>query len=304
LAQGDSLLAARWHDDETFRRECTAVVEALEGFYRKMGTDALHSFERRLARWVRNPGDDYIGFLGELSIADRLRRHNVPHHFVPETESPTPDFELTIISTPVYFEVKTLQEDPYKSFYNSVKKEIEQIPSGCWVTIDPLKVTAANRDALAARAVQEIRVALSNGDYGPILYRAESGSYHILFRPGLAPDSQSTRVTWFRFEWWESRMQNGVPYLEFKLAESLTESIEQFRIYRPTFFIWCNFDKSLMDFDVHVQRVLQQRGSREFSDVAGIVVDFMGWVLFENPLYPAYSELAGVGLFDAIRALK
>ena len=245
LAQSNSKLAVRWREDAAFRCDVKKMIEALENFYRQKDANALRTFKSKLYEWIKNPRDDYIGFVGELFIADRLRRQSILHHFIPKAESPIPDIELRIIDCTVYFEVKTLQEDRYALFCESVEKQVKEIPSGCRVILYPLYVGGGKEGALVARAVKALRVALFTGDYSPITYEGEEGEYHIEFEPGAISDNQLTEVIPWRPRWPGSRMPgHDIPFLEYKLKETLKQSIEQFAVYKPTFLVWCNFDLS------------------------------------------------------------
>ncbi len=311
LAQSASKLGERCRNDAAFASRVEQMIEALGNFYDHLGGDAPQVFESKVRKWVKTPGDDYMGFVGELFVAERLMNHSIQHRFIPETTAhPTPDIESMVGSRNIYFEIKTISEDTFSLFAAKVKKQIQQIehfPVDCGIRIISGKIDRGKEESLTASAIQAIRYALTTQDYSPFRYEGTEGTYIIEFLPGAVLDPRWPKVQFLRPPWVESRIDKGegIPFLEAKLKRDLRDNIKQFTVHRPTFFVWFNFDESLLDFGRHVSNVLSELGQTEFALVAGIIVDdpFAGWMLFENQS-PKYAELKSAGLFNTIRALQ
>jgi hypothetical protein len=118
-----SLIAYQETDPET-------QIENLRLFYTSIDTNAQEVFDERVIRW-RNDPKSYIGFLGEINFAERLRQWSVRHRFLAEGNTQSPDIELIVNNKPVYLEVKMIRENPNIDFLLSVNDEIQTFGSGC-----------------------------------------------------------------------------------------------------------------------------------------------------------------------------
>jgi hypothetical protein len=277
------------------------MVEDLREFYRQMSGNAIQTFEGRLREFTEEP-DAHLGFIDEADFANLLRARNIPHCFVPKATDPTPDIEAMILNNKIYFEIKAVQEDRYKSFIDDVLEQLGEVPSQYQMMVIPVYMGQVKTASLVAKVVQEIRNKLATGDYSPIQYDGKDASIHIRFECKPKPSVYS-----WRFTWPESRVVCGIPYLEYKLEKTLRKNIEQFKTYKPTFLVWYTWDQSLwdsatqFDFLASTSRILKQT---DFVDVAGIIIAAPSWFVSENQSFQYYQDLKCIGLFDAIRALK
>ena len=299
LTAGDSELARRCQEDPDFYRTTVKMVETLDKLYSQMHDDgeALQSFERRLRRWVRTSPDAYIGFWGELRVAYWLSQHKISHWFVDETQlSQTPDLELEVLGSKVYFEVKTLQEDSYEWFATRLLEEIRSFLPNRGIRVLNLRLIGCIEETLVAKAVQVIREDWLPRRYSPIKYKGEEGEFSIVLPMGRG----------MMFSWPESRIRkDGTPWLESQLETTLEDNIGQFTAAAPTFLVWVIFDKLLPDIKAHVCRVLERRGA-DFVELAGVIVHslFHQWDLTQNPSYHKCEVLKREELFEAIRAFR
>ena len=221
------------------------MVKGLKKFYCQLGDDAMQQFESKLRQFTQDP-DAHLGFIDEVNLASLLRSRKIPHNFIPETQHPTPDIEATISSKQIYFEVKAVQEDRYRSFIDEVLKQVGVIPSQRQLMVIPVYIGQLDRTALVAGVVQEIQNKLAASDFSPIQYENKDASIYIRFETGSDPSPYFWRATWP-----ESRVVCGVPFLKYKLEKILRKSIRQFRAYGPTFLVWYTWDQSLWDFEAH-----------------------------------------------------
>jgi hypothetical protein len=277
------------------------MVKDLIEFYRQIGGNAMQVFESKLKEFMQDP-DAHLGLVDEVTFADLLKSHRIPHRFVPETGYPTPDIGATILSRDIYFEIKAVQEDRYMSFIDEVLKQIGEMPSQHQIIVIPVYIGQVDRASLVARVVQAIQNRLAAGDFSPIQYEDKDVSIYVRFEAGSHPSPY-----FWRFTWPESRMICGIPFLQYKLEKTLKKNIEQFKSHRPTFLVWYMWDQSLWDAETQsgflaaIPRILKQR---DFVNVAGIIVAAPSWSVFENELYQDFRGLKSIGLFNAIRALQ
>jgi hypothetical protein len=289
-------------------------TKALRDHYRQVNISALQSFDAKVHEWIKTPPESYIGFVGELHVADWLRQKGVLHRFIQSSPRPprTPDIELTIKDMQAYLEVRTMQENPYMQFAEGVAEKIALVSPGC--SVMPLKVKPAKGkevEDLVAAAVEKIKAAWPDRLYNPIEHKGKEGEeFSLVFRPGGTSDPRQPSMVWHWPETrdWRKRDEKYVyvPWLDSALTYVLKEKIEQFKTYKPTFLVWVSYDEALPDFKTSVSRVLEQQGQAESVDVAGVIVfhPYSTWDLTENPSCPSHRELKEVGLFDAINALR
>jgi hypothetical protein len=261
-------------------------TKALRDHYRQVNISALQSFDAKVHEWIKTPPESYIGFVGELHVADWLRQKGVLHRFIQSSPRPprTPDIELTIKDMQAYLEVRTMQENPYMQFAEGVAEKIALVSPGC--SVMPLKVKPAKGkevEDLVAAAVEKIKAAWPDRLYNPIEHKGKEGEeFSLVFRPGGTSDPRQPSMVW---HWPETR--------------DWRKRDEKY-VYVP----W--LDSALPDFKTSVSRVLEQQGQAESVDVAGVIVfhPYSTWDLTENPSCPSHRELKEVGLFDAINALR
>jgi hypothetical protein len=309
LPQGSSRLALKCRDDPKFYHWLLRVVGDLRGFY-QMDDDALRNFTTRLHGWITAPPESYIGFVGELQVADWLRQRAASHRFMRETERPprTPDIELTLDNRNIYLEIRTMRENHYQQFAERVAEELAPISPGCSVTPKQVTVKEGREKDLVAVAVRKIQSLLPDNLYNPIEYQGEEGDFSLVFYPGTGSGIRQLPIIafWPEARDWQNREGEYVhiPWLDCALVQVLREKKGQFETYRPTFLVWVSYDALLPDFKPSVSRVLEQYG-REFDCVAGVIVlhPALVWDLTENLLYSAYKELRHTGLFDAVGIL-
>jgi hypothetical protein len=296
LTRSNSRLALRYSDDSRFRCALVEIAENLGDFYSQVDDNgnALQIFERKLRRWLETPPDSYIGFWGELNIADWLVRHQVLHRFVQETQGiRSPDIELTVVGRKVYFEIKTLQENPYDWFAQRLLAGLRSFLPNRGVSVEKLIVGDETAEALVSKALQIIRDNWRKAPYSPIQYKGDEGEFSIVLPLGGGIVSS----------WPDSRIRkDGTPWLESQLEATLRDNIEQFRNDGVTFLVWVNFDKSLPDIQAHVSWVIERLCKTEFVNVAGVIISdpFLEWGLVENISHLEYGELKRIGLFDDI----
>ena len=283
----------------------TTYVKALRMFYGQLGAGCLETFESRLARWVKHSGDGWLDFVGELLVAERLRRHNVSHCFLKEPgDAPVPDLELDVSGTKVYFEVATIRQDAFYRFFRTIQLQLEGEASGAPVYVSTRYMKPEAIDTAAERAVASIHAALSEGRLERIVHRDfDVGySYTITFVPLTSSDKQWTQVLGGRGRLpARAQEEDETPWPEWKLTQTLEEKQGQLRTFlpHPTFLVCRCFEPSLEASDFGAPGVLGQ-----YHDVAGVIVDdsVNGWSLFPNPAAPARIELERKGLFDDIQA--
>ena len=177
LKQGNSDLAVRCRTDSNFHSFVMETSEALAAFYEQMENNALDIFESKLRRWITENRKAYWGFAGELFVADWLRRHNVPHHFIRETGAhKTPDIKLVLKDKAAYLEIKTLKESFFDLFARRVLEEIEPFLPNRGISIEELKPKEGMEEALVDIAVQKIKE-WPQAPYSPIQYEGEEGQF-------------------------------------------------------------------------------------------------------------------------------
>lgn len=297
LEQGNSRLALRYNSDSQFRNALKRMVGNLGDFYGQLDGDgnALQIFEGKLRQWLKHPPDSYIGFWGELNIAHWLIHHQVTHCFIQEANKfRVPDIELTVAGMKVYFEIKTLQENPYDRFAQRLLATFQSSLSIHGVSIEKL-VTKDEKaeEILVSIALQMIQDNWLRSPYSPVEYKGTEGEFSVLLPIG-------SKMIW---SWPDSRkIADGTPWLESKLKEVLRDNIEQFKNDEVSFLIWVNLDSSLPSIRTHVSHVIEKFGNKEFSDVAGVIIfdPFLEWELVENTAYRKYSEIKHIGLLDDI----
>jgi hypothetical protein len=301
LKQGNSDLAVRCRTDSNFHSFVMETSEALAAFYEQMENNALDIFESKLRRWITENRKAYWGFAGELFVADWLRRHNVPHHFVRETGAhKTPDIKLVLKDKAAYLEIKTLKESFFDWFARRVLEEIEPFLPNRGIHIEELKPGEGMEGALIGIAVQKIKER-PQASYSPIQYEGEEGQFSILLPPGKA--------LWYWPESVDAKRvrKDGTPWAQSKLRELLEESAEKFESYEPGFLMWfVPQDFALCEsVSSHIDQVLDQCG-KDFEGVAGVVLldSVHGGRVIENPSYKKRQHLKENGLLEAIRILE
>jgi hypothetical protein len=302
LPKGNSSLALRCRSHPRFHQFIVEATKALINFYGQMDKDdAVQIFESKLRRWTIKTPDAYLGFAGELFVADWLRRKGVPHLFIRETRTrKTPDIELTAGGRVVYLEVKTLEESYYDWFAQRVLDEIESFLPNRGIRIEELDMGEGMEEALVARAVHKIQDWLK-APYAPIQYEGKEGKFSIVLPPGRGLMYRPESVNMKRVR------EDGTPWAQSKLEDTLTDSIEKFKASKPTFLVWVNpQDLALSEsINEHVARALERCG-QDFACVAGVIVldPVFGWNLTENQSYQEYRQLKDSGLIQAIGALR
>lgn len=296
LTEGESGLARRCRSEPGFHQSIVHLTEALEMYYKEMGSggSVLCSFLRKLRRWINNPPDSFIGFFGELRVAYWLSQHDVLHRFIDETRhSQSPDLALTILDRDVYFEVKTLQENPYQLFAERILEDIRRCLPDRGVGVKYLELGSCGMDALVEQALWLIYHKWLASPYSPIEYEGDEGAFSILLPKGGGVISS----------WPEQRVRkDGTPWLESQLETTMNDNIGQFEIDTPTFLVWISFDKALPSFVDQVIHVLERNGLR-FHEVAGVIVQepFTEWAVYPNRFHDRYEDLVDAGILDAIR---
>ena len=298
----DSNLAIRCRDDAIFRHLVATMIDALESFYRYINKDASRNFTSKLNRWIKHPPDSYLGFFGELCVADQLRKWGIPHQYIQEVQMiSNPDIELTIMERKVYLEVKTLQENPYQRFFKQIRKEVIKLEFGVNnIAVREVKIITGKEDALVVKAVQLIRDAAHNNHDSLIKHEGEEGKFSIAVRFATTPGQKPTG--WIS-SWPGSRLRaDGIPWVQSVLGEMLKNNIAQFRTNKPTFLALVNLDALLLDLETHASQVFERFGETDFVDVVGITIfDLVGGcTLIENH----YRESEYTDLFKAIRDLS
>jgi hypothetical protein len=300
LTEGESELAVRCRTDSSFYDFIIETTEALAEFYEQMEGDILDIFESKLRGWVRDTSAAYIGIAGELFVADWLRRHNIPHHFVQETTHKTPDIELDLKYQTAYLEIKTLKESFYDWFAQRILDEIESFLPDRGISIEDLELEEGKEEVLVDKAVQKIKD-WSKAPYSPIQYKGEEGQFSFLLPTG--------KGCWY---WPESidkkrNKEDSIPWVQSRLKKLLDDNIEKFKNYKPTFLTWFIPQDFALSENIsdHIGQVLEQFGD-DFVDVAGVVLldSVSGWLLIENPSYKEYQQLKDSGLFNVISTLQ
>ncbi|TLD40362.1 MAG: hypothetical protein JETT_3366 [Candidatus Jettenia ecosi] len=301
----DSNLAIRCRKDASFRHRVALMIDALDNFYRRINTDALQNFTSRLNQWIKHPSTSYIGFFGELHVADHLQKWGVCHQFMREVQNTsTPDIELTAMGRKVYLEVKTLQENPHAQFFKQVRNEVFKRDIGVsYIAIRKIEIKTGRLNALVDVAVRLIEETMHKDRNHQIKYKGEEGVFYIYL--GFATTVSQKPTGWIS-SWPESRIRaNNTPWAQSVLEETLRDNIDQFRSNRPTFLAWVNLDVLLSDLKLHAAQVLERFGQTEFIDVVGITIFdlYCDYSLIENRCRK-YSTAEYSGLFDAIRNLS
>ena len=300
----DSNLATRCREDAGFRRRAALMIDALDGFYRHISIDALQSFTSRLNQWIKHPPTSYIGFFGELCVADQLRKWGVIHQFMREVQGVSiPDIELTAMERRVFLEVKTLQENLHTQFFKQVRNEVVKQNLGIsHISIRKIEITTKKFSALVAVTVRLIEEATHNNRNPRIKYKGEEGEFYLHVE--FATTAGQIPTGWVPSRPGSRLRADNTPWAQSVLKETLQDNINQFRSNRPTFLAWVSLDVLLPDLESHAAQVLEKFGQTEFADVAGVIIfdSYRGYALIENQC-KEYSTLECAGLFNAIRSL-
>jgi hypothetical protein len=299
-----SNLAIRCREDAVFRHQTALMIDGLKEFYGRINKDALQIFTSRLNQWVKHPPTSYIGFFGELRVADQLRKWGVYHQFLCEVQGiSTPDLEITVMERKVYLEVKTLKENLHSQFFKQVRNRVVELSLGIGhISIRKIEIKFEKLDALVDIAVRLIKEAAKNDRNPRIKYTGEEGKFYLYLEFGVAANQKPTG--WVS-SWPASRIRaDNTPWAQSVLEETLRDSIDQFRSMRPTFLAWVSLDALLPDLKSHAIHVLERLGQTEFVDVVGITIydSYLGYCLVENQC-KEYSTGEYVGLFKVIRNL-
>lgn len=301
----DSNLAIRCREDAVFCHQVALMIDGLDDFYRRINEDALQIFTNNLNQWVKHP-HSYIGFFGELCVADQLRKWGVCHQFMREVQGiSTPDLELTVMERKAYLEVKTLQESLHTQFFKQVRSKVDKLKIGIGhISIRKIgRIKIKKFDALVDVAVMLIKEAAQKDRNPQIKYTGEEGEFYLYIKFATAINQKP--IGWFS-SWPESRIRaDNTPWAQSVLEKTLRDNIDQFRSNRPTFLAWVSLDVLLPDLESHVSQVLDRFGQTEFVDVVGITIfdSYCGYCLVENQC-EAYSTVEYAGLFNFIRNLS
>lgn len=180
FAPPNSELAMRCKEQPSFLRWLEALCTELLNAYTTLSQEHSSEFERRLMRWVKNPGGDYVSFIGEMIVAQRLVRHNVSHRFVPESDRRTPDLELLIDNDRVYFEIATISEDIYRQFAEKVAKRLDTLLPDYKIRLMPLYLRSHDSDTLVEAVTQRIQdeINANQPKLSPITCKVNSSTFN------------------------------------------------------------------------------------------------------------------------------
>lgn len=291
-APPDSELAKRCADEPSFLRWPDRLCVELSDAYKRSNQQDYDEFRKRLIRWVKNPGSDYISFIGEMLVAQRLIKHDVPHRFIPETDAPTPDVELSIGDNTIFFEIATMEEDTFYRFADKVANRMESLLPEVQVNIMPLYLRSQDDEMLVEKVVNLLKQANSATESRTLIEVEEPEGICSLVAFWKKSDSPNPVGSGFnntvRVSWPEGRvLGDGTHFIEYKLKQTLKEKQKQFGNDCITFLIWVNLDHSLEGFRSHVPVALEDEADTRYANVAGIIVDddFSGWIPIINEAY-------------------
>lgn len=222
--QQDSGFGRKLRDEPHFFARLAQTIEALVEFYLgcRRYSDAANTFREKLSLRFSNSSDSYMGIVGEIEVADRLRQRNVPHRFLAESQRVrTPDLEVQIIEKEVYFEVTTLAENKYVRF----EKTLFQQLGGRLISVRDFRPKPGQEEELTRIALHEAHIRITKGYGGPIAYKGDEGTFDLTFSRNPKLDPRYPVVG----GWPDARVVENKPFLEFWLMDKLKEKLGQFR---------------------------------------------------------------------------